>query len=244
MAKQIIVGLEGNIGAGKTTVLDEIIRHHNNDVDCVYENLKSWCNIPSAKYSNKTYNALENMYSNPRKYFVTFQALVNSMRTRDIFNVLNNDNCRRILLSERDAFSGLNFFAPLQESYGNLTDYDASILTSILDNMVDIFPKATADLLIYLRATPNLCQERLKKRNRPEESDIGISFLENLHSIHERVFDLCKESVTPIGDGFYKCNDLKKTFYVIDVSADDEPWAVSEIVYTACCKFAKMQRDI
>jgi deoxyadenosine/deoxycytidine kinase len=113
-----------------------------------------------------------------------------------------------------------------------------------LDNVVDIFPKATADLLIYLRTTPNLCQERLRKRNRPEEGDISISFLENLHGIHERVFDLSKESVTPIGDGFYKCNNLKKTFYVIDVSADDEPRAVSEVVYAVCSKFAKMQWDI
>jgi deoxyadenosine/deoxycytidine kinase len=237
MAKQIIISLEGNISSGKTTIMDEIIREHTSEFICIYENLESWCNIPSVKYPNRTYNALENMYSNPKQYFVTFQALVNSMRVRDISSVLNNDNCNRSLLCERDAFSGLNFFTPLQEKCGNATDYDASVLMMIMKNMTEIFPEATADLLIYLRTTPSLCQARMKLRNRAEESGVKLSFLKNLHDIHEQVFDVNKESITPLGDGFYRCDKLKKTFNIIDCTSDDEPWTVAKKVYNACSKF-------
>lgn len=40
-------------------------------------------------------------------------------------------------------------------------------------------------MLVYLRATPETCLERIKCRNRPEEQSITIDYLRQLHELHE-----------------------------------------------------------
>ncbi|CAF4715941.1 unnamed protein product, partial [Rotaria magnacalcarata] len=37
------------------------------------------------------------------------------------------------------------------------------------------------DLIIYLRAKPETCLERIKSRNRPEEQSITLDYLQQLH---------------------------------------------------------------
>jgi deoxyadenosine/deoxycytidine kinase len=41
------------------------------------------------------------------------------------------------------------------------------------------------DGIIYLRAAPDKCLDRLKSRNRTEESSIDLQYLETLHEYHE-----------------------------------------------------------
>lgn len=46
-------------------------------------------------------------------------------------------------------------------------------------------PMTRNDFSIYLRATPENCYERIKKRGRPEEIPIDLSYLRLLHGLHE-----------------------------------------------------------
>ena len=39
--------------------------------------------------------------------------------------------------------------------------------------------------IIYLQASPEVCQERIKIRGRQEEANIDINYLVNLHNYHE-----------------------------------------------------------
>jgi deoxyadenosine/deoxycytidine kinase len=39
--------------------------------------------------------------------------------------------------------------------------------------------------LVYLRATPKTCLERIRARNRPEETSIDLNYLTTLHRRHE-----------------------------------------------------------
>ncbi len=39
--------------------------------------------------------------------------------------------------------------------------------------------------LVYLRARPETCLERIKTRNRPEEQSITLDYLNQLHERHE-----------------------------------------------------------
>ena len=40
-------------------------------------------------------------------------------------------------------------------------------------------------ILVYLRASPDTCLERLQKRSRKEEASVPIEYLEDLHLLHE-----------------------------------------------------------
>ncbi len=50
-----------------------------------------------------------------------------------------------------------------------------------LSNEFDVKP----DGYIYLKVQPNICLERINKRNRQEESGIPIEYLENIHIKHD-----------------------------------------------------------
>jgi deoxyadenosine/deoxycytidine kinase len=39
--------------------------------------------------------------------------------------------------------------------------------------------------IIYLRSTPTICADRIKIRNREEEKNITLQYLQELHSAHE-----------------------------------------------------------
>lgn len=42
------------------------------------------------------------------------------------------------------------------------------------------------DAIIYLRTTPEIAFERVKKRNRPEEVEISLEYITLLHTLYEK----------------------------------------------------------
>ena len=51
--------------------------------------------------------------------------------------------------------------------------------------VVQASPTLIPDGFIYLRATPNICMNRLKRRHRAEEGGVSLNYLEGLHQKHE-----------------------------------------------------------
>ena len=45
--------------------------------------------------------------------------------------------------------------------------------------------KPRESLTFYLRSDPNVCFERIKKRNRMEESSVNLEYLQSIHNQHE-----------------------------------------------------------
>ena len=45
------------------------------------------------------------------------------------------------------------------------------------------------DVMVYLRATPEVCHERTKVRGREEESGVPLDYLKRLHDEHEDLID-------------------------------------------------------
>ncbi|KAK7496740.1 hypothetical protein BaRGS_00011949 [Batillaria attramentaria] len=64
------------------------------------------------------------------------------------------------------------------------------------------------DLIVYLRASPEVCQERIKIRNRSEESCVSLDYLQDLHRLHE---DWLINK---------KCGSLPAPVLVIDANVD------------------------
>ncbi len=55
------------------------------------------------------------------------------------------------------------------------------------------------DLIIYLRAKPETCLERIKTRNRPEEQSITLDYLKQLHERHEEwLSSQTRTLITPV----------------------------------------------
>ncbi len=50
--------------------------------------------------------------------------------------------------------------------------------------------------LVYLRARPETCLERIKTRNRPEEQSITLDYLNQLHERHEEWLTTQNDTLT------------------------------------------------
>ena len=49
-----------------------------------------------------------------------------------------------------------------------------------------IIPSLCPDGFIYLKADPDVCSERMARRNRSEEGGVKLEYLEQLHNMHEQ----------------------------------------------------------
>ena len=59
------------------------------------------------------------------------------------------------------------------------------------DPVVKMAPTLVPDGFIYLRAQPQTCMSRMQRRDRSEETGVGIDYLQDLHQRHENW--LCNE---------------------------------------------------
>ena len=81
-----------------------------------------------------------------------------------------------LLLSNQNVFAALS----LQQ---NTPAHDAYVLA--LDYAHRTLPTNINPHFLYLRAPPAICFSRILQRGRPEESEISLAYLTQLHDLHD-----------------------------------------------------------
>ena len=169
----IILYIEGNIGTGKSTFLkhldnDDLKKKYNYDV--IYEPVDIWQNV----------GILKKFYEDPKRYCYLFQSYC--LFTR--YQLLNNiDPKLDYVFVERSIFSDNYVFAKTCKELGQLDDIEFKIYNDWFVKFLRNHPQKYYH--IYLRVDPQTCLERIKQRNRGEESNISLFYLEKLHNAHE-----------------------------------------------------------
>uniref|UniRef100_A0A9L0RAC5 Deoxycytidine kinase n=1 Tax=Equus caballus TaxID=9796 RepID=A0A9L0RAC5_HORSE len=194
------VSIEGNIAAGKSTFVN-ILKQVCEDWEVVPEPVTRWCNVQSTQDEfeelttvEKTGgNVLQMMYEKPERWSFTFQLYACLSRIRAQFASLNGKlkNAEKpVLFFERSVYSDRLSFRYIFAS--NLYESDCMNETewTIYQDWHDWMNKQMGqslelDGIIYLRATPEKCLNRIYLRGRNEEQDIPLEYLEKLHSKHE-----------------------------------------------------------
>ena len=104
-----IYALEGNIGAGKTTIL-KLIAKNFKDVEFVEEPVKEWQNLGGM-------NLLDSFYSNPQRWGFTFEFY--SMLTKIQALLKAADSDKPIIIIERSILSN-KIFIDISNELGKL----------------------------------------------------------------------------------------------------------------------------
>ncbi|CAD6992821.1 deoxynucleoside kinase isoform X1 [Ceratitis capitata] len=166
------VFIEGNIGSGKTTFIEHF-KKFEDKVCAIAEPVDKWRNF-------KGHNLLELMYIDPDRWAMPFQSYV--MLTMLERHTQITDKPIKIL--ERSLYSAKYCFVENLHKSGLIHDGMYEILKQWYNYVEDI-THVQADLIVYLRTTPEVVYERIRKRARSEEACVPLEYIKQLHELHE-----------------------------------------------------------
>lgn len=167
----LIYTIDGNIGSGKSTILNYLHKYKNLQIDL--EPLEKW----------KTF--LDNIYLNKTGFF-NFQIKVWLDRAW-----IQEKDSNSTILMERSPFFIRNTFTINDYNNNNINKEEYNVINELY-NKTDIIWKSNN--YIYLRSSPINCLERIKKRGRENEiNSITLKYLTDIHILHEESYKKAME---------------------------------------------------
>lgn len=164
--KNRFIAIEGNIGAGKTTLATMLA--------------KEWdARLMLEEFAENSFLPL--FYENPDKYAFPLELSFLGERFEQLKKTLVNvDLFNPLVISDYYILKSL-LFAKI-----NLGEAEYSLFHKLFHLISDSFPKP--DLIVYLNSSVSDLQRNIKKRGRTYEQNIKDEYLENLHQNYMDAF--------------------------------------------------------
>lgn len=191
------VSIEGNIAVGKSTFA-KLLQSACPDWEVVAEPLSKWQNIDSgslkgtdAPPQTTVSNLLQMMYQDPQRWSYTFQTYSCMTRLKTQLqpppaHLLSSEGMP-VQVYERSVYSDRYIFALNMFELGCISATEWAVYQDWHSFLVEQFGhQVELEGIIYLRASPEKCLERLGHRARDEEKGVKLDYLEKLHIQHER----------------------------------------------------------
>lgn len=157
-----IITIDGNIGAGKTTILNHL--HKNNKITIDLEPVENW--IP---YLNKIYSG-----ENKNTYNFQIKVWLDRCWVQEKSNNI-------MMLMERSPYFIRNVFVEKALEDNTITVEEYEILKNLHDKTNELWkPNA----YIYLSSDPEMCLQRILKRGRQCEKYITLEYITRLNELH------------------------------------------------------------
>lgn len=166
------VSIDGSIGCGKTSVLNEL-KAHGYAIDL--EPVDAWGPLLVELYAGRL-SAFE------------FQTRAFADRCGASLSI----DPKGVTFVERSPLFQERVF--VEANAPNMTQEELQTLKKMYAERTAWKPA----LYVYLRATPTVCAERIAKRARPGEDGISESYLTSLHALHERAYEEAVANGLPI----------------------------------------------
>ena len=177
----VIVSLEGNIGAGKSTLIKKLQEIYSDSKDIIFlqEPVDEWINFKDSQGNN----ILECFYKNQEKYSFSFQMMAYITRLALIEKTIK-ENPQRIIFMERSLDTDKMVFAQMLFDHGKLEEIEFNIYKYWFDYFQ---PKEIKRKIIYLDVSPEICFDRIQQRAREGEEGITLEYLQKCHQYHEEM---------------------------------------------------------
>ena len=86
-------------------------------------------------------------------------------------------------IQDRTIYEDAEIFARVLHAQGSMSDVDYEIYTSLFACMVDFLRKP--DVILYLKASPEVLMARIARRGRESEKGIGIDYIRRLNEAYD-----------------------------------------------------------
>jgi len=173
----MIISIEGNIGSGKSTIIEYLKTLNSDKIIFVDEPVSEWLNIKD----KHGMNALDCFYKDKEENAFCFQVLAYITRLKKLMDTLKNSK-DAIIITERSIETDRNVFAKMLYDEGMFNSIQWETYNYWFDTFKDI---SKVDMILYVNTSPIKCIERIHIRNRIEESTITLDYLVNCHEYHD-----------------------------------------------------------
>ena len=176
----LLVSIDGNIGSGKSTTWDMLKEAYEgrDDVHFVEEPVDSW----HAVVDETGVPILTNFYKDKKAYAFRFQMMAYISRLALLRRTIRENATKcRVIITERSVDTDRNIFAKMLYDSGDIAHDEYTIYNMWFDEFVRDMPVAG---LVYIRADPETCVERIAKRGREGET-IPLEYVQKCHDYHE-----------------------------------------------------------
>lgn len=214
-----IVSIEGNIGSGKSTLLANLKNYFKYNIHIIFlkEPVDEWSKIKD----ENGITILEKFYDNQEKYSFSFQMMayisrlkllkdtISQIKTRESFvsnqnfeEIINNnyelEKPKYIIITERSLFTDKMVFAKMLYDTGKIEHVNYQIYLNWFNTFADEFP---VNKIVYVKAEPETCHQRIATRHRDGEDNIPIDYLKSCNKYHDDMLDknlsecVCKDQL-------------------------------------------------
>jgi len=178
-----ILSIEGNIGSGKSTIIDYLKNHQmNDDIIFLPEPVDEWNKI---KDENNT-TILAKFYEDQKKYSFAFQMMAYISRL-DMLRKAIKENPGKIIITERSLYTDKYVFAQMLFDDKKMESIEYQIYNQWFHSFSDLAP---LHKVIYLRTDPTISFKRIIKRKRDGEQMIPFEYIQNCHKYHEKMYGI------------------------------------------------------
>ncbi len=160
--KYTFITIEGNIGAGKTTLANLLAEHLN-------------ARLILEEFADNPF--LAKFYDNPAQYAFSVELFFMAERYKQQKDLVGQQDMFRTLTISDYLFTKCLLFAKV-----NLPDDEFRLYQRLFDIMHN--QMIQPELLIYLHSPVSKLQENIKKRNRPYEQNIQNDYLYNIQQTY------------------------------------------------------------
>lgn len=195
-----IFSVEGNIGSGKSTLVDMLKKslsdmntqdvsadkqdkqdkqdNQHKQIIFMQEPVHQWLNIKDEQTKE---TILSMFYKDQDKYAFSFQMMAYISRVSELKKLVK-ENPDAIIICERCVLTDKNVFAKMLYDDGKIESVNYQIYLQWFNEFIDDIP---INGLIYVKAEPEKSYERVQKRAR-EGEDIPLEYLKKCCIYHDR----------------------------------------------------------
>lgn len=190
--RPIIISIEGNIGSGKSTMLNHIRKNYTqwNFID---EPVDSWLSLEDENGKS----LLECFYEDKKRWSYTFQSSAYITRYTNMTEAIKKWDTSKtnVFITERCLLTDRYVFAEMLRDDNDLNKLEWNLYTRWFDNFSGLCP---IHGLIYVNTEFNVCNDRIKTRGRKGEGQIPLSYLGSLEKQHNKWLSNCNLPILEI----------------------------------------------
>jgi deoxyadenosine/deoxycytidine kinase len=165
------IAITGNIGAGKTTLAEQLGQHYG------------WTVLPEAVDGNPY---LADFYRDMPRWSFNLQVFFLNSRFEQVRQIreLVSALVPQTVVQDRTIYEDAYIFAQNLVNTGRMPERDYQTYRRLFGNMLRLV--SPPDLMIYLRADLPRLQQHIRQRGRAYEQDIPTDYLASLNLLYEQ----------------------------------------------------------